>query len=156
MRITALILFLSLSAQAAVVSIKDPNADYQMKVNSDGSINVNGGGSTIGTVDQGMAGTDPWPVTTTPVTVSTSSITVVTVSANTSTQLIPANSGRNGVNIFDQTGTNCLIALASTSSSSSFSFILVPFQNYNMDVPIYKGAISANCSNNGILAITEF
>ena len=39
-----LILLSAFDVQAAVVSIKDPSNDYQMTVNSDGSINTNGGG----------------------------------------------------------------------------------------------------------------
>lgn len=56
-----IILFIALLdcliSMAATVSIKDPNADYQMQVNSNGSINVTSDGSGSFTVIQG---TTPW------------------------------------------------------------------------------------------------
>jgi hypothetical protein len=51
--------FLEIFAHATTTSIKDPNANYQMKVNADGSINVDGGGGGTFPVTQG---TIPWIV----------------------------------------------------------------------------------------------
>lgn len=149
--------FWVLNAQGATVTIKDPVNDYQMIVNSDGSINTNGGGGGGGgIVTQGPAGTQPWPVISTPQTTNSSSITNITATANTSTLLIAANTNRLGLNIYDETGTECFVAMKSSSSSSVYSFIMVPRQNWVMDQPVYKGAISAYCSNSGNILLTEY
>lgn len=154
--IKLILILLSLNSFGAVVSIKDPNEDNQMTVNSDGSINVNGGGGGGGTVNQGNPGTQPWPVTTVPVISSSPVISNVSATANVSVTLLVLNSNRKGATIFDQNAGNCYVAMNAASSPSSFSFIMLPFHFYNMDAPIYQGAISAYCTSSGNLLITEY
>lgn len=143
------------NAYGATVSIKDPTSDYQMKVNTDGSINTNGGGGGGGTVTQGPAGTDPWPVISTPLTVSTSTITNISTVNGMSVTLVGANSSRSGLEIFDLSAASCYVAMNTVASNTQFSFIMVPMHYYRMDSPVYRGAVSAYC-NNGNILITEY
>lgn len=103
-----------------------------------------------------LQGNPPWSVTSTQTTVSTSTITNVTSSAGSSVTLANANSNRLGIEIFDQSASSCYVSMSASSSSSSFTFILVPFQYYKMSAPIYTGAVSAFCTNNGNILITEY
>lgn len=125
-----------------------------LSLNPDGTIGISA--TFSGAVDQGLPGTLPWLVTSALLTVSSSTITNVSVTANLSQSLLNSNSNRKGVIIFDQSATNCYVAMNATSSPTAFSFIMVPFQNYNMDQPIYQGAVSAYCTSNGNLQVTEF
>jgi len=155
MKFLLALLLISKVSFAQTTTIKDATQDFQMKVNSDGSINVNAGGSTIGTVNQGNAGTQPWPVTSTPQTVSSTTITSVNTSTGSSVTLVNSNSNRLGLIIFDESASNCFVAFASTSSPSSYTMKMFPFQTYTMESPIYQGAVSAYC-NNGTILITEY
>ena len=137
-----------------VIGLTSGGVWVPLQLNADGTVGISA--TFSGAVNQGLPGTQPWLVSSTPVTVSTSTITSVTVSANTSTTLLNSNVNRKGVILFDQNATNCYVAMGASASSSSFSFIMVPFHNYNMDAPIYTGAISANCSGGGNILVTEF
>lgn len=167
-RILFLFALISISeAWAITTTIKDPTSDYQMKVNSDGSINTTGGGGGGGLVDQGTAGTDPWavyipssflplPVQLNASSVSTTAITNVSVSSGSSVVLIASNPSRVGLEIFDLSGALCYVAMNAVSSAAAFSFIMVPMQFYKMGAPVYTGAVSAFCNSSGNILITEY
>lgn len=137
-----------------VVGLTKAGVYVPLTLNDDGTIGISA--SFSGAVDQGNAGTEPWLVTSSPSVSTTSTITNVTTVAGSSVILIGANAIRKGFKIFDQSATNCFVAMSATASPTSFSVILMPFGVSNSDITVYQGAISAYCSNDGNILITEY
>jgi hypothetical protein len=120
-----ILLFLISSAFAATTSIKDPTNDYQMKVNSDGSINTNGGGGSGGnvTVVSAIPGRSTYGVFLQSYPSSNLSTSAFTTIISSTTQAI------NEESIFDNSGGIYYLSYASgcgSLSSTANSVIIGP------------------------------
>ena len=88
-------------------------------------------------------------------TAPTATITPVATVAGSSVTVLPANSFRKGLILFNRSaGFQCYVAFSSTSSPTAFTFQLVQGGSYHMNDTIYQGAISAFCST-GTILVTE-
>lgn len=107
------------------------------------------GGGTAGTPGgaittiQGVAGGTPVPVTDTPQTSGTLTATQVTVPATANGILIlAANTSRKGATISNPSATvTVYIQQAATGVTISNGFGIPPGASYNIDAPLYTGAI---------------
>lgn len=118
------------------------DASANLKVNLQTAIPA--GTNTIGTVN------------TVAPTASSATLTNVSNSAS-SFSLLASNANRKGVFLYNNSGTSCNVAFASTASTSAFSFVLTTHSTYTMTPPIYTGAISAICNaGSGNTQVTEF
>ena len=94
-------------------------------------------------------------VSVTPPTAATATVTPVSTTAGSSVPLLPTNSSRKGLILFNQSaGFSCYVAFGSASSPTSFTFQLVQGGSYHMDSTIYQGPISAYCGT-GTILVTE-
>lgn len=74
----------------------------------------------------------------------------------TSVPVVVANPNRQGLILYNNSNSICVIAYAAVASESLFTELLEPGSTYNMDAPIYKGIVSAIWeSANGFLQVTE-
>lgn len=131
----------------------------------------------IGTVDQGSPNTvaNAWPIKLTDgvdtATVNTdgsinvanvtsviaTTATITSISSSTSSQTVLASNGnRKGFLLFNDSTQSCYVSFASTSSTSTFTMLLISGMTYQNEAIIYTGVISAIWSSaNGALRVTE-
>lgn len=127
------------------------NGTNTVNVTASGAFQVDGSG-----VVQPVSQSGSWTVATTLQTASTATITAVSTVTGSSVPLLPTNSSRKGLILFNQSaGFPCYVAFSNTSSSALFTFQLVQGGSYHMDSgTIYQGPISAYC-NTGTILVTE-
>lgn len=149
------------------IAIRNSTNSNELLINSDGSVTANQGtANTVG---------NAWPIKITDGTdtasinpdgsINVANVTSVvastanlsTLASSTSSQVaLSANSDRKGFLLFNDSTTNCFIAFAATSSTSTFTMKLIPGMTYQNEAIIYTGVISAVWDiANGNLRITE-
>jgi hypothetical protein len=160
----------------AATSIKDGfqgGSDNQLKVNSDGSVNVNStgagggpvvtniteiGGATISEGQKPMSASLPVVIASdqTPMVSTTAVVTSVTSSA-TNTTLLASNPNRKGAVFYNDSTQTCYLKLGTSASNTSFTILMQTGSTFIIDTPpLYTGGVDGIWSSaNGFMRVTE-
>ena len=102
----------------------------------------------------GNSNAEPIPIAITAESASDADLSQVIATGSTQV-LLAANPDRKAFVILNLTTKPAYVALAPTSTTSLFSYLVLPFATLESNEVIYKGVISVICDGTGAFQITE-